>query len=147
MRRAHIHHVNVMVDDLPAAVAFYRDDLGLEPMSTPDLGFPAQFFRFGENQELHVNELEDRRAERAHFCIQVPDFEAVFWHFRRQDLLETETWGRVRRLPSGVMQMFVRDPGGNLIEISCSADQPIDDALFADELVEDEPGLFIPPDS
>ena len=32
------------------------------------------------------------------------------------------------------MQMFVRDPHGNLIEIACDADQPIDPEILADEV-------------
>ena len=44
--------------------------------------------------------------------------------------IDTTTWGRARRLPSGVMQLFVRDPAGNLIEIACDPDQPIADDFF-----------------
>ena len=32
------------------------------------------------------------------------------------------------------MQMFVRDPDGNLVEIACDADQPIDPEILADEV-------------
>ena len=32
------------------------------------------------------------------------------------------------------MQLFVRDPDGNLVEIACDADQPVDDDVFADEV-------------
>ena len=51
-------------------------------------------------------------------------------------------WGKVRRLPDGSMQMFVRDPAGNLLEISCAPDCPIEDRIFEDELSEAGPGLF-----
>ena len=40
------------------------------------------------------------------------------------------------------MQMFVRDPSGNLLEISCTPDTPIDPAIFEDELVDSEAGLY-----
>ena len=40
------------------------------------------------------------------------------------------------------MQMFVRDPHGNLIEIASASGAPIDPALFRDELVEPEPGVY-----
>ena len=46
----HIHHVNVNVDDLDAAVPFYRDVLGLPLDPTPDQGFRSQFFRIGADQ-------------------------------------------------------------------------------------------------
>ena len=34
------------------------------------------------------------------------------------------------------MQAFVRDPSGNLIELSCAADQPVDDAIFELDFVD-----------
>jgi catechol 2,3-dioxygenase-like lactoylglutathione lyase family enzyme len=35
-----------------------------------------------------------------------------------------------------VMQMFVRDPAGNLIELSCESDQHVDPAIFEEALFE-----------
>ncbi|MDH3704703.1 MAG: VOC family protein [Acidimicrobiia bacterium] len=137
-----IHHVNVMVDDLVAADAFYGDVLGLERVDAPDLGFPAQFFKVNDEQELHVNELDDGKPERAHFCLRVPDFDATFARVRDLDIIETETWGRVRRLPTGVMQCFVRDPSGNLIELSTSPGQPVDPAMFDLDFVEPDEQFF-----
>ena len=128
-----------MVDDLAAADAFYGDVLGLEQVVAPELGFPATFFKVNETQELHINELDDLRPERAHFCLRVADFDALFARTHALGIIETETWGKVRRLPTGVMQMFVRDPAGNLIELSCEADQPVDPAMFELDLVE-KPG-------
>lgn len=125
-----IQHVNVMVDDLDAAIEFYGDVLGLTRATTPDLGFPAQFFAVDDHQEIHVNQLGDVHPERSHFCLRLDDFNAVFNRALDRGLFETETWGQARRLPTGVMQAFVRDPSGNLIEISCEADQPVDPAIF-----------------
>jgi len=138
-----IQHVNVLVDDIHAASAFYGEFLGLEPLSTPEQGFPAQFFRFNEHQELHVNELADTRPERAHFCLRVPDFQRIFDAARAEGRLETEAFGKVRRMPHGVMQMFVRDPSGNLIEITCDSDQEISPEIFELDEVESEPGFYI----
>ncbi|MGA9278656.1 VOC family protein [Ilumatobacter sp.] len=125
-----IQHVNVMVDDLAEAVEFYGELLGFEPSPTPDLGFPAQFFAVGGGQEIHVNELGDVHPERSHFCLRLDDFNGVFARALDAGIFETETWGRARRLPTGVMQAFVRDPAGNLIELSCEADQPVDPSIF-----------------
>ena len=41
--------------------------------------------------------------------------------------------------------MFVRDPHGNLIEIASRPGAEIDPALFEDELVESERGIYILP--
>lgn len=133
---ASIQHVNVMVDDLEAATAFYRDLLGLDLDDTPDLGFPAQFFRIGDDgQQIHVNQLADAHTERSHFCLRVDDFDAIVERSVGAGVVEAETWGKARRLPSGVMQMFVRDPSGNLIEIACDSDQPVDPGFFERDFV------------
>ncbi len=125
-----IQHVNLMVNDLDATVSFYTEVIGLGLASTPDLGFPAQFFRVGGSQEIHVNELGDVHPERSHFCLRVDDFNAVFARALERDVFEIETWGKARRLPTGVMQAFVRDPAGNLIELSCDSDQVVDSSIF-----------------
>lgn len=138
----HLHHVNVNVDDLDRAVAFYRDVIGLPLDSTPDQGFRSQFFRLGTNQQIHMNEIADSHQFRGHFCIVAPDFVAVFRRAKQAGAIDVQAWGRVRRLPSGAMQMFVRDPAGNLVEIASARDAVIDAALFRDELVEPQPGMY-----
>ena len=128
-----IQHVNVMVDNLAGAVAFYTGVLGLGLAPTPDLGFPAQFIAVDELQEIHLNQLDDVTPERAHFCLRVGDFNGVFRRAKAAGVIETGTWGHARRLGSGVMQLFVRDPSGNLVEVACDADQPVDDDVLGDE--------------
>lgn len=142
MNDFHLHHVNVNVDDLDAAVAFYRDVVGLPLDPTPDQGFRSQFFRIGANQQIHMNEIADRHQFRGHFCILAPDFPAVFRRAKQAGAIDVQPWGRVRRLPSGSMQMFLRDPSGNLVEIGSARDAVIDPALFRDELVEPVPGMY-----
>ena len=61
---------------------------------------------------------------------------------KQAGVIDLAPWGRVRRLPSGTMQMFVRDPSGNLIEIGSQRGAVIDAKLFADELVEPKPGMY-----
>ena len=143
-----LQHVNVNVDDLDRAIPFYRDVLGLPLDDTPDQGFRSQFFRIGGGQQIHMNEIADARQFRGHFCLVVPDFQAVFRRAKAAGAIDVAPWGRVRRLPSGKMQMFVRDPSGNLIEIASGDGEALDPALFADPLVEPRPGTYrIPPGS
>jgi lactoylglutathione lyase len=139
---AQIQHINVNVDDLAVAVAFYRDVLGLALDSTPDQGFQSQFFRINARQQIHMNVIRDARPFRAHFCMELPDFMGVFHRAKAAGAIDVAPWGRVRQLPGGKMQMFVRDPHGNLIEIASVAGAVIDPALFQDELVEPEPGIY-----
>jgi catechol 2,3-dioxygenase-like lactoylglutathione lyase family enzyme len=137
-----MQHVNINVDDLAVAVAFYRDVLGLPLDPTPDQGFRSQFFRINERQQIHMNEIRDARPFRAHFCLEVPDFGGVFARAKAAQAIDLRPWGRVRRLPSGKMQMFVRDPHGNLIEVASMAGAVIDPEILRDELVEPQPGVY-----
>ena len=139
---AHIQHINVNVDDLGVAVAFYRDVLGLALDPTPDQGFQSQFFRINARQQIHMNVLADTRPFRAHFCLVLADFAGVFRRAKAAGAIDLAPGGRVRRLPGGKMQMFVRDPHGNLIEIASVAGAVIDPALFQDDLVEPQPGVY-----
>lgn len=137
-----LHHVNLLVDDLAAATAFYRDVIGLEPDATPDQGFPSQFFRFADGAQLHMNEAPETRPFRAHFCVVVPDFMAVFRRARAAGALDVEVWGRIRRLPNGKLQMFVRDPSGNLVEIASAPGAPVDADATSAELFDPEVGNY-----
>jgi lactoylglutathione lyase len=135
-----INHATIIVQDLEQACAFYEQELGLEPIPTFNLDFPAQFYRVNERQQLHVTEWKDTPSFRGHVCLQIDDFNGIFYRMRELGVIDVTPWGKVRRLPDGAMQMFVRDPSGNLIEISCSPDMEVDDAIFDDaDLV--QPGI------
>jgi catechol 2,3-dioxygenase-like lactoylglutathione lyase family enzyme len=137
-----IQHVNVNVDNLDAAIPFYRDVLGLELDDTPDQGFRSQFFRIDGTQQIHMNEMSDGRPFRGHFCLVVPDFRAVFRRAKACNAIDIAPWGKVRQLPNGKMQMFLRDPSGNLIEIANSGNEQIDLATFRDDMVEPRRGVY-----
>ncbi len=128
-----LQHVNILVDDLDQAVAFYRDVIGLELDDTPDHDFPSQFFKLADGAQIHMNEFEDTRAFRAHFCLVVDDFNDVFRRLRDADAIDIKPWGKVRRLVTGAMQMFARDPGGNLVEIASRPDDVIDQDILDDD--------------
>lgn len=130
-----LQHINVMVDDLDEGVAFYRDIVGLELDDTPDLDFPSQFFKIGDRTQIHMNEFKDDKPFRAHFCIIVDDFNDTFRRMKKAGVIDVSPWGKVRRLDTGSMQMFARDPSGNLIEIASRASETIDKTILEDDLV------------
>ena len=142
MRAAQIQHVTMIVDDLEKACAFYEHELGLEPLPTFDLDFPAQFFRINDRQQMHVTEWEDSHSFRGHVCLQIDDFNAAFRRMKEIGAIDVGPWGNVRRLPDGSMQMFVRDPSGNLVELSCPKEVAVDDAIFDDDLVDSGETLY-----
>ncbi|ARA92396.1 glyoxalase [Rhodothermaceae bacterium RA] len=139
-----INHVTLIVRDLDEAARFYEEAFELEPLPAFKFDYPAQFYRINDEQQLHLTEWEDVYSFRGHVCFQVDDFNAVYQRMKAMGRIDTAPWGRVRRLPDGGMQMFIRDPSGNLVEISAPPGQPIDPALFDDEeLVEADPGLYV----
>ncbi len=143
MKVEQIHHVTVIVDDLEKACAFYEEVLGLEPVNMVPLDFPAQFYKIGERQQLHVTEWDDVHSFRGHVCLQVDEFMPIFRKAKALGILDTGPWGKTRMLPDGAMQMFLRDPAGNLIEISCKPGTLVDAEVFADPQVEPERGVFV----
>jgi catechol 2,3-dioxygenase-like lactoylglutathione lyase family enzyme len=112
------HHVNVTVPRAleQAAKDFYRARLGLEEVPKPEAsrGRGGAWYQLGSVQ-LHLS-LEDGLDERTstrHVCFVVEDLH------RAQDYLASagvEILPDPRPVP-GTHRFYVRDPGGNLIEI------------------------------
>ena len=140
-RALKINHVTLIVDNLEKAGAFYQNELGLEPLPAFHFDYPVMFFKFNEEQQLHLSEWKDTTSFRGHICVQIDDFNSIFFRMKELNVIDITPWGKVRKLPDGAMQMFVRDPAGNLVEISSKPGSEVDQAIFADELYED--GLYV----
>lgn len=140
-RAVKINHVTLIVNNLEKAGAFYQNELGLEPLPAFHFDYPVMFFKFNEEQQLHLSEWQDTPSFRGHICVQVDDFNSIFFRMKELNVIDTKPWGKVRRLPDGAMQMFVRDPAGNLVELSSKPGSDIDPAIFNDELYEE--GLYV----
>ena len=142
MRVTGITHVNLIVDDLEKCRDFYTNILGLQELPAMKFDYPAQFYQINETQQLHLSEWPDTTSFRAHLCVEVDDFNAAFRKFKALGVIDTQPWGKVRKLANGNMQMFVRDPSGNLIEIAHFDNHTVDAEIFADELFE-ESSVFV----
>jgi lactoylglutathione lyase len=140
-RALKINHVTLIVDSLEKAGDFYQRELGLEPLAAFRFDYPVMFFKFNEEQQLHISEWEDSPSFRGHICVQVDDFNSLFFRMKDLGVIDVNPWGKVRKLPDGAMQMFVRDPAGNLVEISSRPGDDIDPRILQDELYEE--GLYI----
>ena len=120
MKTSRLNHVSVPARDLEASVSFYVDVLGLEPIPSPSFEVPVRWLRCGDLQvHLYQRDDEDGAPRHQHFGITVSDFMAVY---RRVRALENTAeaaapYASVTELPDGSVQMFVRDPHGNLVEL------------------------------
>lgn len=113
-----ILHVSFIVADTEAALAFYRDVLGLSVNpQRPDLGYPGAWLDCGD-QQIHLLELPnpDPVTERPahggrdrHAAFAVEDLDALCASLEKANVAFT-------RSKSGRQALFCRDPGGNALE-------------------------------
>ena len=112
-----INHVSVNARDLQESVSFYVDLLGAEPIPTPNFGLPVQWLALGRTQ-LHLFERDLTPTSHHHFAVTVEDMEAPYAAAARRDAFDRTAFGNhLVELPGDIVQMYVRDPAGNLIEL------------------------------
>ena len=139
-----LNHATLIVDDLEKAAAFYEKELGLTPLPAYKFDYPAAFFQINDEQQLHVTEWKDTPSFRGHVCLQVDDWGAAFARFRELGIIDVTPWGKARKLPDGTFQMFIRDPAGNLVEISAPPGSRVDPKIFEDaELCQPDAGAYV----
>jgi catechol 2,3-dioxygenase-like lactoylglutathione lyase family enzyme len=118
--RARIDHVSVGARDLTESVRFYTELFGAEKIETPNFGYPVQWLRVGDLQ-IHLFQRSAAAPTYHHFGLEVDDFDTAFRETRARGMHDRETMGaHLNELPSGQVQLYVRDPGGNLVEINCA---------------------------
>ncbi len=123
-----INHVSINARDLQESVRFYTELLGAEPVATPNFGLPVQWMALGTTQ-LHLFEKDLQPTSHHHLGISVDDLEPVYRAAERWDAFDDRAFGnRLVELPGDVVQLYVRDPAGNLVEV---------DQAGADRLPED----------
>jgi catechol 2,3-dioxygenase-like lactoylglutathione lyase family enzyme len=117
MRATRFNHVSISAVDMEESLRFYTEIFGLERIPSPDFSGHVEWLRLG-NQQLHLFQDDSRAPERHHISLDVDDFEAAFLKAKELGVLEERTFGAsVRELNDGAVQMYLRDPAGNLVEV------------------------------
>ena len=116
MRVTGLNHVSISARDLEESTRFYVEVFGMRRIATPQFATPVQWLRVGDLQ-LHLFLDPDGAAPvRHHIGLTVDDFDAAY------DAVAAATsseWGNALvELPSGQVQLYFRDPAGNLIELN-----------------------------
>jgi catechol 2,3-dioxygenase-like lactoylglutathione lyase family enzyme len=112
-----INHVSINALNLRESVDFYVELLGAEPITTPNFGVPVQWMALGRTQ-LHIFEKDVKPTSHHHLGITVDDVAPVYRAAERLGAFDDEAFGnRLVELPGDVVQLYVRDPAGNLVEI------------------------------
>jgi catechol 2,3-dioxygenase-like lactoylglutathione lyase family enzyme len=115
MRAVGINHVSISAADLDESTRFYEDVFGMERITTPTFPDPVQWLRLGDLQ-LHLFLDGSTPPVRHHIGITVDDFDAAYQAVKAR---ATDQFGwKVVELPSRQVQLYFRDPAGNLIELN-----------------------------
>lgn len=112
-----LHHVSLLVSDLPRASDFYLRVLGLEQdHSRPEMAFPGIWLNIG-SQQIHLINLDKNIAgmgtehpgRDVHFAISVNNINKIEQVLKREEVA-------FHMSKSGRKALFCRDPDGNALE-------------------------------
>jgi catechol 2,3-dioxygenase-like lactoylglutathione lyase family enzyme len=111
-------HVSVHAHDLDESVRFYKELFGMEELPAPGFPFPVRWLRVGDLQ-LHLFQSDESAPSGHHFGLDVNDFEAAYEKAREMGVQEKEGYfSNVYELPDGAVQLYLRDPSGNMVEVN-----------------------------
>ena len=139
MRATRFTHVSIHAYDLEESVRFYVDVFGMRHVPSPDFAQQVEWLALGD-QQLHLFLSEDPAPARHHIGLDVDDFEAAYRVAVERGLFDGEAFGAtVRELVDGTVQMYLRDPAGNLVEVNWPDASTIDRSIVTDMVhIEDE---------
>ena len=117
MRATRFTHVSIHAYDLEESTRFYVDVFGMRRVPAPDFEHPVVWLEVGD-QQLHLFLRDTPAPEFHHIGLDVDDFEAAYSVALERGLFDRDAWSpNVRVLNDGAVQMYLRDPAGNLVEI------------------------------
>jgi YD repeat-containing protein len=118
MRATRFTHVSVHAYDLEESVRFYTEVFGMQRVPSPDFAQTVEWLQLGD-QQLHLFLSEDPAPRQHHIGLDVDDFEAAYVVASERGLFDGDAFGAiVRELNDGAVQMYLRDPAGNLVEVN-----------------------------
>ncbi len=151
-----VTHVSVIAEDVEESTRFYTDVLGCNPIETPSLGrqhdFDAdedislQILEIGD-QQLHLwnDPAHETEATRfAHFGIHVDDFEQVYHAAKEREIfamIGVESASPKLFEFNGMVQMYIRDPTGNLIEVDYPDIDQLDESVLENVVSRETAGV------
>jgi glyoxylase I family protein len=110
-----VDHVSINVPDVPAAIEFYTDVLGLRlNHERPEMGFAGAWLDVGAGgQQVHLLGFPTPENKGQHFALLFEDLDGVVAELRGQGL---EVSDPVANGPNR-HQAFFTDPWGNSVEL------------------------------
>jgi catechol 2,3-dioxygenase-like lactoylglutathione lyase family enzyme len=134
VRATALNHVSIPAADVDASMRWWQEVFGLEQIPAPNFGFPVRWLRLGDLQ-LHLYTSEHRAASAQHFGMEVDDFEEAYRRLKGAGAFDEGTrYAHLYELPGGEVQMYFRDPNGNLVEVDHPEVATLDRSLFGKDL-------------
>ncbi|MFZ1061047.1 MAG: VOC family protein [Candidatus Rokuibacteriota bacterium] len=125
-----VSHISVTVTNLQDAKAFYGGVLGLRDIPRPDFGFPGLWYALDADLALHITVKDTmplrppdpRRFDTRdpHFALAVADADEAYARIHASGL----PFYDFADTPTGLRQLFIRDPAGNMIELIGPTKEP-----------------------
>lgn len=127
-----INHVSFRALDLAESIRFYEKVLGAKQIPNPNFGGTLAWMNLGPVQ-VHLFQRGEGYDIDTHFAVEPEDFMEVYDAAVEMNALDTiGTWGHwIFEVPSGNIQMYLRDPANNLIEVVNRSSDGLSDALKA----------------
>jgi lactoylglutathione lyase len=117
VRAVALNHVSIPARDLEESARFYEALFGLERLPTPTFSVDVIWMRLGDAQ-LHLFQQGDNGVTRFHhFGVEVDEFEAFYVRLGELGIRDPAWISSIYELPGGEVQLYLRDPTGNLVEI------------------------------
>jgi catechol 2,3-dioxygenase-like lactoylglutathione lyase family enzyme len=128
VRATGINHVSISATDLEESTRFYEDVFGMERVPTPIFETPVQWLRVGGLQLHLFLDPSGHAPTRHHLGLTIDDFAGAYDAIRAH---ASDEWGaQLVELPSGQVQLYFRDPAGNLIELNWPDAATLDRARY-----------------
>ena len=106
----------------------------MEEIPAPDFPFPVRWLRLGDLQ-LHLFQSDDPAPKGPHFGIDVDDFETVYEKVGKMGVREKEGYfSHLYEIPGGAVQMYLRDPAGNMVEVNRPDASTLDRSVVTEEI-------------
>jgi lactoylglutathione lyase len=136
MKTTGFTHVSINAHDLDESICFYQELFGMEEVPAPDFPFPVRWLRAGDLQ-LHLVESDETAPGAHHFALEVDDFEAAYQKAQELDIrYESGYFSYMYQLPDGAVQLYVRDPSENMVEINWPDITTLDRSVVTEEIHE-----------
>ena len=115
-----LNHYAIAVLDLEKSITFYHEILGFDFLTRPDFDFKGAWFDCGNGISLHL--IQDKNviaqnsdSRKLHFAFSVFDVQQTKELLMKSGI---QILKDIKPIPDGMLEMFVADPDGYLIEFT-----------------------------